>query len=560
MKRSRNAVIGGGAVVLCVFASAGQPVYTDVTGPSGTEDISYGRGSAMYDLDQDGLLDIITGNAAGPNKVFRQLPDHTFIVMNEPWGFGSHEDMTWGTIVSDFDNDGDPDVLFVNGSAGGFDQVDPCRLFRNDLKELGTFTEVGAKAGDLAVASENFGGTSFDFDNDGDLDIFLSSKYPEQPSRLLRNEGGLQFSDVGLAAGIVHSSSFRHCSIGDIDGDGWLDIAVGALDGPNRLYRNKGDGTFVDIAPQLGVDSPNQNFGLALEDFNNDGHTDVYIPKWQQTPSGPSELFLNMGDGTLQDVSVASGMTGQTDMGHNTVDINLDGYTDIFVGTGAPRFADHDLLLLVTPDENTGLRVTDYSGESGIHALGGSRCHGIVFGDYDRDGDLDIYLNNGGPGRYPATIENNHLLRNDGPPVPWTAITLEGTESNRDGIGAKCVATTSDGREIHRMHRSGNGFCNTNPAEVWFGPGEENTITRIDITWPSGLRQSVADPVMGTITRVVERSCDPDVNEDGKLTPADFTAWINAYNTNDAKCDQNRDGVCSPTDFTAWVAKYNAGC
>ncbi len=546
--------------VLCVFAAESQPVFTDVTLSSGTEDVSHGRGSAMYDLDQDGLLDIITGNAVGPNMVFRQLPDHTFVAMNDPWGFGSEEDITWGTIVSDFDNDGDPDVLFVNGTAGGFDRTDPCRLYRNDLNETGVFTEVGALSGDLSIASTNFGATSLDYDNDGDLDIFLSSHNDVQPSRLLRNDGGLQFTDVGPAAGIVHLSSFRHCSTGDIDGDGWLDIAVGALDGPNRLYRNRGDGTFEDIAPQLGIDSPNFNFGLALEDFNNDGHTDVYIPKWQQTPQGPSGLFLNMGDGTLLDVSVASGMTGQTDMGHNTGDINLDGYTDIFIGTGAPRFDDTDQLLLITPDETVGIRVTDYSDESGILALGGSRCHGIVFGDYDRDGDLDIYLNNGGPGSSPTTIENNHLLRNDGPLVPWAAITLVGTESNRDGIGAKCVATTSSGREIHRMHRSGNGFCNTNPAEVWFGPGEGNVITRIDITWPSGIQQAVVNPPMGMITTVVEQSCVGDVNGDGMLSPTDFTAWINAYNNSDPECDQNGDGSCTPTDFTAWISNYNAGC
>lgn len=544
-------------------AAQAQPVYTDVTDATGTEDVSYGRGSAMVDLDGDTLLDLITGNANMPNLVFRQKPDHTFEIMNETWGFGMAEDLTWGTIVCDFDNDGDPDVLYVNGTAGGYTRIDACQLFRNDLSTAGVFTDVTQNAGDLATPSGNFGGTVLDYDNDGDLDVFLSRKVGGA-CRLLRNDGGLSFTDVSAAAGITHIKSYRHCSTGDIDGDGWMDIAVGALDGPNRLYRNNHDGTFTDIAQDIGVDSPDLNFGLALEDFNNDGHTDVYVPKWQQSPTGPSEIYLNNGDGTFTDVSHTCGIGGQTDMGHNQADLDLDGYIDIFVGTGAPRFADTDRLYLVVPDESIGIRVVDHTLASGLADLGVTRCHGIVFGDYDRDGDLDIYLNNGGPSftpkNNPDTIQGNSMLRNDGPPMPWMAVTLEGTLSNRDGIGAKLVATTSDGRQLHRIHRSANGFCNTNPAEVWFGPGAGETITAIEIIWPSGIVQHISSPAMSQITHITEPECAADTNGDGVLTPADFTAWINAFNNEFDSCDQNSDSSCTPADFTAWIANYNAGC
>lgn len=541
-------------------AAIAQPEFVDVTPATGTEDFSFGRGSAMIDLNYDGLLDIVTGNAFGPNLVFRQLPDHSFVLANDEWGFAFDEDLTWGTIVSDFDNDGDPDVLFVNGTAGGFSYSDPCRLYRNDLRTTGSFTDVTSQSGDLAIASSNFGGTSFDYDNDGDLDIFLSNKNDDLPCRLLRNDGKLEFTDVGIEAGITHLSTFRHCSSGDYNNDGWIDIGVGSLSDANRLYRNNGDGTFTDVAQSLGIDSSRFNFGLVLEDFNNDGWQDVYIPKWQVSPVGPSELYINNGDGTFADATASSGLTGQTDMGHNTGDIDLDGYPDIFVGTGAPQFASPDLLLLMTPDGNGGVIANDVSEESGITGLGDTRCHGIVMGDYDRDGDIDIYLNNGGPPSLRDTEQGNSFLQNQAQPTPWAAITLEGVLSNRDGVGARCVAYTDSGREIHRIHRSAHGFCNTNPAEVWFGIWPDTSIDRIEIMWPSGLTQTINAPAMMQISHVLEPACKPDVNGDGALSPTDFSAWISAFNNSLPTCDQNGDGVCTPTDFSAWIGNYNAGC
>jgi hypothetical protein len=536
------------------------PEFLNVTEATDTDDFSFGRGSAMVDLNYDGLLDIITGNALGPNLVFRQLPDHSFVLANNEWGFGIDDDLTWGTIVSDFDDDGDPDVLFVNGTAGGFSYTDPCRLYRNDLRTTGAFTDVTGLSGDLAIPSENFGGTSFDYDNDGDLDIFLTSKIDESPCRLLRNDGKLEFTDVGVEAGITHLSTFRHCSTGDYNNDGWMDIGVGSLSDANRLYRNNGDGTFTDVAQTLGLSSQRYNFGLVLEDFNNDGWQDVYIPKWQVSPVGPSEIFLNNGDGTFADITSGSGLTGQTDMGHNTGDIDLDGYPDIFVGTGAPEFASPDLLLLMTPDQFGGVVANDVSDASGITGLGGTRCHGIVMGDYDRDGDIDIYLNNGGPPFYRDTKQGNTLLQNQADPTPWAAITLEGVLSNRDGVGARCVAFTDTGREIHRIHRSAHGFCNTNPAEVWFGIGSDTSIQRIEIEWPSGLTQTIKSPAMMQITHVVEPACKADTNSDGMLSPTDFSAWINAFNEKSRKCDQNGDYFCTSTDFSAWIAGFNSGC
>ncbi|PHQ78699.1 MAG: hypothetical protein COB69_09440 [Phycisphaera sp.] len=470
-----------------------QPQFIDRVTETGTQNLSFGRGSAMVDLDGDGLLDIITGNAKGLNLILRQNPDHTFTQVNQAWGFGTEEDLTWGTIVADFDNDGDPDILFVNGNAGGFPDIDPCRLYRNDLSTSGIFTDVTAASGDLAIPSSNFGGTTLDYDNDGDLDVFLSSKNDENPCRLLRNDGNLTFTDVGTQAGITHLSVFRHCSTGDFDNDGWMDIAVGSLSNASRLYRNNQDGTFTDVAASLGVDSPRYNFGMILEDFNNDGWQDIYMPKWQLNPEVPSPLFLNNGDGTFTDVTVGSGMTGQTDMGHNTGDIDLDGFPDIFIGTGHPNVKDFDVIKLVRPTPSGGLMSLDVGESAGFHALGKTRSHGAAFGDINRDGYNDVYVNNGGPAFVPSSWQENSLFISDGNANNWIQVEPIGVISNKSAVGVRMMALTGDDVKVFRLNTVGRGFCNTDSPIAHFGLGPANRIKDFFMRWPSGIEQTYLD-------------------------------------------------------------------
>ena len=175
----------------------------------------------MVDLDGDRLLDIITGNDGNPNGFFLQLPDHTFKNVNVTWGIVSDKRSTWATLVADFDNDGDPDVYFANGIPG-----QPNQLLRNDLNSTGVFTDVSDQSGAASLSNRNFGGTTLDYNRDGLLDIFLTNPN-SGPCFLLRNDGDLVFTDVSFEAGIVHAGTFRHCSVGDFDNDGWWDIAVG---------------------------------------------------------------------------------------------------------------------------------------------------------------------------------------------------------------------------------------------------------------------------------------------------------------------------------------------
>ncbi len=489
------------AATLCLAPLPAQVSFVNVAPQTGTTNPSFGRGAGMVDLDGDGLLDLIASNAGMQNGVFRQLPDHAFQDAYALWGLAPDNRAHWGVLVADFDNDGDPDLYFLNG---GFTASQANQILRNDLGSTGTFTDVSAASGDGDLEGSTFGGTALDYDRDGMLDIFLSNNGTEG-CNLLRNLGGLVFANVSNAAGISQSGdSHRHCSSGDMDNDGWIDVAVGTSNGPNLLYRNNGNGTFTDIAASAGVVAPGDNFGLVLEDFDNDGWMDLYLPIYQAEPTGPSRLFLNHKDQTFTDVTAGSGMTGQTDMGHNTGDVDGDGYPDVFIGTGSPTNVYPDVLFLIAPNGSGGLVATDVSASSGILSEGPTRCHGSAFGDYDADGDVDMYLNNGGPEKAPSMLEPNFFWQKQGNANAWLELRLQGVLSNRSAAGARAVARTSSGREVHRQLTVGKGFGNTDSPVLHFGLGAETAVTRLVVSWPSGITQTRLSPPAFTVQSMVE--------------------------------------------------------
>lgn len=466
--------------------------FTESAVEKGANAPGFGRGTAMVDLDNDGKLDLVITNSEGPDALMRQGLDGHFRPMNILWNSPMVLDRSWGVLAADFDNDGDVDLYYPNG---GFSGPQINTMVRNDLNVTGEMVNATALSGDAGTnLASNFGGTVLDYDKDGDLDIFLTpaatAAVPNPVCTLLRNDGNLVFTDVTVAADINEPGDYRHCSSGDIDNDGWMDIVVGNFHGDNRLYHNNGDGTFTDIATSAGVADPLKNFGMVLDDFNNDGLMDIFIAKYQFVSQIPSGLLLNNGDLTFRDVRIGSGMTVQGDMGHNVGDMNADGFPDIFIGTGHPNTKRMDSVKFVRPSPTGGLQVIEAAGGSGFHERGPTRAHGIAFGDIDRDGDIDVYVNNGGPAFFPASWEINNLFLADGNSNNWTSVRLHGIKSNKDAVGARGAMVAQDGRTVYRTRLIGKGFCNTDAPDLHFGLGESTGLMRLNVEWPSGLKQT----------------------------------------------------------------------
>ena len=490
------------AGLLC-SASHAQVTFTDLAGLAGVNDVSFGRGAAMADLDGDGLLDLVAINAGMPNHYYRQTSPGNFVETSVAWGLVPDTREHWAGLVADFDNDGDDDVYIATG---GFTKVEENQLLRNDLATTGQLTDVSSQSVAGNIASQNFGATTQDFDNDGDLDIFLTTTKQSDSCVVLSNNGNNGFQNVTTAVGIFQTGLLLHCSSGDFDNDGWADVAVGNLLGKNLLYRNKGDGSFKDLAELMGVASSKDNFGLILEDFDNDGFLDLFVPKYNNVfpPTKPTELYLNDKVGAFVNVTAGTSLTAQTDMGHNTGDLDGDGYPDIYIGTGNPDFKSPDLMYLVTPNGSGGIATSDISATSGILVGGDTRCHGMAFGDYDADGFVDIFVNNGGPSSKPQSLEPHYLLHAADNGSRWAAFELTGVRTNRSAIGAHVIATTSAGREVHRWRRAGHGFGNTNSPIQHVGIGTDTQIQRVVVRWPSGIEQTLLDPALFQVHQVIE--------------------------------------------------------
>lgn len=496
---------------LVAFALApaviGQTTFVNVAALDGCDSDRLGRGAAWADFDQDGLLDLALGMGAGlepgDNVLYRQLPDHTFQDASVLWNVHGQDTDAFATVAADFDEDGDPDIYWANG---GFeiDGLQPNQVLRNDIATTGTFTDISDQTGDGDLADSIFGAAAFDFDLDGDLDLFLSGSTRNVPRdcHLLEGDGAFGFVDVSALAGVnTRLEEWRHCTAGDFDLDGWPDIGVGCLTGANALFRNNGDGSFSDVAVAAGVDSPEKNYGFVFADFDNDGWDDVFLPKWNRIPGpDPSTFLRNQGDGTFLDVTQNTAIT--VDMGHGVADMDGDGYPDIFIGTGWPAEELDDILYWVKPDGLGGFDITDGSLAAGILSEGPTRNHGVAFADYDEDGDLDMYLNHGGMSEFaPDTYEDNVLYVNQGNGNHWLGVDLEGVLSSRDPFGARLETVLADGRSVFRTMRACEGFGNTSARMQHVGLGDQTGITRLEVLWPSGIRQTylgaVADTRMG---------------------------------------------------------------
>ena len=455
----------GGSPMVVLYENDGRGAFDDVTPGRGLDTLGWGMGTCAADYDNDGFQDVYV-TAFGPNVLFRNNGDDTFADVTPTAGVG---DAHWGSncAFGDYDRDGYVDLYVANYLTFDDEQV-PKRGDASGCRYLG-----------IEVACGPVG-------------------LPGEPDTLYRNNGDGTFTDVTEAAG-VHGPDYYGFGVvfADLNDDGWPDIYVANDSEPNFLFSNNGDGTFSEDGLVAGValsatGREQAGMGVDAGDYDGNGRLDLIVTHF----SGDyTTLYENSDAGFFSDVSSAAGIAPPTlpylGWGVGLVDIDNDGLLDIFVANGhvVPEVDQQGLTTTYLQRNqlfhNQGdTRFRDVTDEVGGGLLVEKSTRGAAFGDYDNDGDIDVLLIN--------LNDRPTLLRNDtAGGRHWITLRLAGTESNRDGIGAK-VTVEAGGRTQMAEVRSGSSYLSHNDMRVHFGLGGSNRVTKLEIRWPSGLVETVA--------------------------------------------------------------------
>lgn len=419
--------------------------------------------NAWADADGDGDLDLFVGFRGAPNRLYRN-DQGTFVDVAAEVGLAD-ETETRAAAWGDFDGDADPD-LFV-----GFASPEtPNRLYRND-REAG-FVDVAAEVG-VARGGVTRQPSWVDFDGDGDLDLFVA--FRDGANALFRNEGGT-FTDVAEAAGVADPRRSVGAAWFDMDGDADLDLFVANQNGDaDGVYLNQGDGTFRDAADALNMSQAGRtqeqgSVGTAVADYDNDGDLDLFVASY-----GPDVLWENQGDGTFVDVAPGTPLAGD----HHSVaaawgDYDNDGWVDLFVNTfvsGEPEARDFLFRNRQGSFEDVTPQVVLDRGSS----------HGVAWADFDIDGDLDLSLANNDPqGAHPLyanALPSTSAVRS----LQVGIVNGEG-RWNRAGT-AVTLRRDSDGYVTTRLMDTGGGYASQGVVPVHFGLPPGDGPVSLTIVW-----------------------------------------------------------------------------
>ena len=483
-----------------------------------------GNGACFLDYDNDGWQDILIVNSMdwpehktgkSYSALYHNNHDDTFTDVTKQAGLAV-EMYGLGCAVADYDNDGYEDI-YITGVSGN-------RLFHN--LGNGKFADVTTKAG---VGDGGFSTSAvwFDYDNDGKLDLFVANyvewstakdqycsldgknksyctpqAYKGESSTLYHNKGDGMFEDVTKRAGLYDpASKALGIALLDYDNDGWLDLFVANDTEPNKLYHNNHNGTFADVAVGAGIafgeaGTARAGMGTDAADYDNSGRQSLVLGNF--TNEGMA-LYHNDGGGLFTDEAPLSGISRMSlqslTFGCFFFDYDLDGKLDIFAANGHVS----DDINVVQPTvkysqpphlfrnlgNNKFEEVTNQLGKALQQPIVG---RGGAYGDFDNDGDLDLLITgNHGPTR---------LLRNDnGNQNDVLRVKTVGTKSNRDGIGTRVTMITKKGERLMRMVKTGSSYLSQSELPLTFGlgkPGTESGV-RLEIVWPSGQKDSIAD-------------------------------------------------------------------
>lgn len=487
-------------------------------------------GLAVFDYNGDGRPDLFFTNgahtpslekqsAAQSNRLYRNDGGMRFTDTTDAAGVRG-VGYAMGAAAADYDNDGHVD-LFVAG-------VRRNQLLRNGGD--GRFQDVtrssGIASGEWAVAA-----AWFDYDNDGRLDLFVvnyvkwsadTSRYCGDqgrgirtychprffeglPNRLYRNRGDGTFEDVSSRAGLLaHVGKGMSAAVADVDRDGWIDVFVTNDTVPNFLFRNNGDGTFSETALAAGVSVPASGrpvsgMGTDFQDYDNDGFPDVFLTAL----SGETfPLFRNDGRGGFVETTQPAGLARLSARSSGwcavMADMDNDGWKDLFTANShandrigeseATGWKQANSLFI----NDAAGRFRDATAESGLAgALAVHRGCGVA--DFNGDGRLDIAVL--------ALGARAELWQNDSAPTHrWLVVRLIGSRSNRDGIGARVVI----GNQVRTMSTA-SGYASSTHAGLHFGLGSPAEVSRVEVQWPSGARQTVENVKTNQVLEIREK-------------------------------------------------------
>lgn len=463
-----------------LYRNNGNGTFTDITKSANVGDTGYGMGCVFADYNGDGNLDLYVTNY-GENVLYRNNGDSTFTDVTQMAGVGCPLWST-GAAFADYDGDNDLDLYVCNYVVYDLEKLEEMQaeskqsgkpvpsalnphvfepqdnvFYRNNGD--GTFTDVTTEAEVAATGGRSLQAIFSDFDNDNDMDLYVANDTSE--NHVFRNEGDRNFTDVSTESWAADFRGSMGLTAGDVDADGDIDLFISHwVDEENALYRN-----------------------LLNEDNN---------PKRIRFVD---ESYVSM----LAEMSIK-----QIGWGTSLFDYDNDGDLDIFVVNGS-TFQELDQPELLIPQhdqlfQNDGDGVfSDVSKNSGISVLPVRVSRGATFGDYDNDGDIDIFIVN----NYakPTLLQNKTDTLND--KNNWLQVKLTGTNENRFAVGSKILLTTADATQIREIY-AGESYMSSNSFIAEFGLGKSEHIKMLKVIWPNGKTQSLQDISVNQLIQITQ--------------------------------------------------------
>ena len=493
-------------------AKYGIGVMRDVAEETGVNRFNQAGGAIMDDFDLDGRLDLFTTSFDPVTSAayFRNSGGGKFVDRSKLAGVTGQLGGLF-CVQADFDDDGFLDIYIPRG-AWLQTPIRPSLLKNNGD---GTFSDITAESGLLDPVNSNSASWA-DYDNDGDLDLYVCCE--RQPNRLFQSQGDGTFRNVAEEAGVVGSNKpfCKGAAWLDIDNDGDLDLFLNYYRGVGMLFRNDG-GKFVEASKEWGVDGPEAGFSCWAWDYDNDGWMDIFATCYDQGLEDvvlgligkphrrlSNRLFRNVEGKRFENKTREAGLdVVYASMGSNFGDLDNDGFLDFYLATGEPK--------LETLVPNRMLR--NIEGKMFAEITTSSRTghlqkgHAVSFGDWDRDGDLDMFVELGGAGN--GDRFHNALFQNPGQGRKSLTLRLVGRGSNRSALGARVKWTTAgDSPKTFYRHVSPGSTFGANSLELTLGLDAADRAATIEIQWPTTGRVQKFENIPAGIVAVVLESAD----------------------------------------------------